>query len=628
MRSILSTVLLAATFLVVAQEFSTDLIPEDLKENAHAIIRKDNDVFTILSIDKAKSTTDYAVTILNEKGKRLGNFVAFYDKLSSIDGIEITVYDKHGDRIRKIKSSDIVDVSAVSGGTLFDDSRVKWVEIEEPNYPYTVEYKYTKNYKFLYFIPNKSFYPAQHVAVESSTQVLEYPPSVGARYKEQLFEGEKRDYDSNGNRILKWEVKQLKALELEPYGPSFSEVTPSIKLFPSKFSFDGYVGDMSTWDGMAAWQNKLNEGRDELPQGTIAKVRELTAGMSQLDKIKTIYEYVQKNTRYVSVQLGVGGFQPFPAKVVDEVGYGDCKALTFYTKSLLKAIDIPSNYTLVYGGDSPPKLDKEFPESAFNHAILCVPNNRDTVWLECTSQVNPFGFQGNFTGNREVLVVNESGGKIVRTTYYPPEGNVKRSNLEVKVDESGNALVKRTTDYTGLMADDFHGLVTQGPEKQKDWIQRSMQLSTFEVNDFSLTKGTAEAIHFTANLTVNKLLSKSGTRMFLQPNVMNKNSFVPQKLKERKHDVLIEVGYIEHDTVYFDFPPAFRVEAVFSPIEITSEFGEYKAEVQSDENGLRYIRYFRQNDGRFKQDTYQAFLDFHKEVVNADKRKIALISGT
>ena len=628
MRNIWIALLLVAVLRIDAQEYAVSLIPETLKENANAVIRMDNSVFKILSIDKAEYSVEAAVTILNEKGRDMGDFVAFYDKLSSISGVEITVYDKFGDKIRKIKSADIADVSAVSGGTLYDDSRVLWMEIEESVYPYTVEYKYDKKFKFLYAITNKFFYPEENVSVEQSSATLVYPPAVGARYKEQNFNGSREESISGDIKSITWKVEQLPSFEMEPYGPAFRDAVPAIRLAPAKFSFEGYEGDMSTWAGIAEWQKRLNEGRETLPEGTLAKIREMTDGKNTLEKIKAVYEYVQKNTRYVSVQLGVGGFQPFPAKVVDEVGYGDCKALSFYTQSLLRAANVPSYYTWVYGGPNPPKVDKDFPDDVFNHIILCVPHEKDTVWLECTSQTNPFGFQGSFTGNRDVFVINEQGGKIVRTNYYGPDANRMDSKLNVKIDEAGDATVSRFTNYQGIMAEGFDGLLIAGKDKQKEWIQGNKQISTFEVKDFSLKRGDGEQVNFNTNLQVSRLLSKSGTRMFLQPNIHNKNSFVPQKLKERKTDIFVKTGRVESDTIIFDFPPAFRVEATFDPIIIKSEFGEYRAEVQSDENGLRYIRYFRQNDGRFKSEAYADYLNFHKEVVNADKRKIALISGT
>jgi transglutaminase-like putative cysteine protease len=44
-------------------------------------------------------------------------------------------------------------------------------------------------------------------------------------------------------------------------------------------------------------------------------------------KAKKIYQYLQNKTRYISVQIGIGGFQPVTAADVDRLGYGDCKGI-------------------------------------------------------------------------------------------------------------------------------------------------------------------------------------------------------------------------------------------------------------------------------------------------------------
>jgi len=108
---------------------------------------------------------------------------------------------------------------------------------------------------------------------------------------------------------------------------------------------------------------------------------------------------MQAKTHYISVQLGIGGIQPFLASDVDKQNYGDCKALVNYTQALLKAVDIDSYYCIVQSGRAY-KVDllKDFPSMQGNHIILCLPFKNDTTWADCTQPNHPFWLFGRFYG--------------------------------------------------------------------------------------------------------------------------------------------------------------------------------------------------------------------------------------
>src|SRR5574342_1196313 len=105
---------------------------------------------------------------------------------------------------------------------------------------------------------------------------------------------------------------------------------------------------MNSWQDFGKFIYALKQGRDELPPEIKQKVHELTDGIADTkEKINVLYGYMQKNTRYVSIQLGIGGWQPFDAKYVAKKGYGDCKALSNYMYSILKEAGIKSYYAVI-----------------------------------------------------------------------------------------------------------------------------------------------------------------------------------------------------------------------------------------------------------------------------------------
>lgn len=629
--NILSTLFIVFTsFAGYTQEYAAAQIPTELKDEVDAVTRYHSGEFQILSINKAKFRTKRVITIFNKDGNHNALVRVFYDDLRSVSDIQATKYDAIGNRIEKVRKSNFNDESAISGSTFFDDSRVLWYDLRQNQFPYTIEFEYELSYKFLYSIPDWHFIDAYDESCEFSTYTVISPESLSPRYK-TINTGEPDITTEDELVKVTWTERNLAAIPYEPYSSPLTDIAPKVILSPGAFEFEGYQGDMSTWDGVAKWQNSLNAGREELPSETMRKINELTSNQSDYEKIRTVYEYVQANTRYVSVQLGIGGFQPFPAKFVDEEGYGDCKALSFYTQSLLKSIGIKSHYTWVSAGNNPPAVDPSFPNDTFNHIILCVPNKGDTVWLECTSQVMPFGFLGDFTSDRDVFVVTDDGGKIVHTPAYDISDNYQYINSEVTLLEDGNAKISSSVDYSGLRYDALLGVLNSGKENQKKWLEKNIRISSFmlEAFEFENRKMKMPKANLSLQLNARNLTSKSGTRYFLQPNLMNKNTFIPNKNSDRSRPININRETLEIDSIFYQLPESYVVEAFFEPIEINSQFGSYKAEISRLEDGrILYYRSFIQNKGQFKPEEYQEFTDFHKRIVRADKKRISFKKKT
>ena len=113
-------------------------IPEGLTAGADAVVRVDDITYTIESRSKGSVHRRYAVTILNAKGKRHARLVLGYDRLTKIASLTSLAFDGDGKQIRKLKASEIADVAAQDGFSLYSDDRLKVVDMTHTSYPYTV----------------------------------------------------------------------------------------------------------------------------------------------------------------------------------------------------------------------------------------------------------------------------------------------------------------------------------------------------------------------------------------------------------------------------------------------------------------------------------------------------------
>ena len=618
------------TNLHAQNQWAADKIPAELKEKAHAVVRASETFFTVKNIGEATQTTNYAITILDEQGLKNAHVLVFYDKLTKVNNLEGILYDAKGEKVKKLKNDDIKDGSANSEGTLFSDNRYKYGKFKYAIFPFTVEFSYTTTNKNMLFYP--SFYPQEdeeNMTVESSLFKVKMPAGMELRYK--LINGMSKPTieDIDGGKSYTWAVKGLKHYENEPYAPLWIQKGMGVLTAPNEFETEGFKGSAKTWKELGDFDNLLAKNRDILPDNVKQEVQQLVTGINDpVLKTKKIYEYLQAKTRYISIQLGIGGWQPFEAKQVAEKGYGDCKALSNYTQAMLKSVGIESLYASIRGGDGQQEVQADFPSQQFNHAMLCVPMKNDTIWLECTSQNDPFGYMGSFTSNRYALLATPTGGKLVRTPAYKPSENQQVRKIEVNLLDDGNATAEALNIFTGPQHDDYASIKSNlNPDDQKKALYKRIDIPSFELNNFSIQEEKKRVPSATVkmSLSVRKCASKSGTRMFLSPNLMSvENSIPPTSDKPRIQEVELRNAYTEIDTVSYNLPKNINIEFKPDLITFESKFGSYYADNQVKDGKLLYIRKFVRNRGKFPATSYVELIDFYKKVAKYDKAQVVM----
>ncbi len=610
-------------------KYPVSTIPENMKEGMYAVVREDYSRFEILAINKSRHYVRKVITILNDRGKRLAYDYVFYEKLSRVTSISAISYNAKGELIRKLRNNEIQDL-AYDGGSLFTDDRYKFMDNTQSVYPYTVEFEYEVEAKYLYSIPSISLYDDDEVSIEKKTYEVVYPIDLAPRYK--LFSlAEPKKERSKSTEKLVWNFQNVKPQKFEEF--SKRPLAPMALLAPTEFEYDGYKGSMASWKTYGAWINQLNEGRGELNDVTKEKVRAITQNLkSTEEKAKAVYEYVQNKTRYVSIQLGIGGLQTFPADIVDKTGYGDCKALSNYTIALLKSIGIKGYYTTIQAGDNEREMVTDFTSHQGNHAIVGVPNGKDTLWLECTSQTNPFGYQGRFTGDRWAHMITEDGGKLVRTTQLKTEQNSQIQRAEVFLAKDGNAKAKVVTAYSGLQYenDGLYFKINSQQDDQKKWLQENIQIPSFELGSFTMInkKDKVPTAIVNVDLTLNRYASVSGKRVFLTPNLMNRSTYIPSKTENRKNNVFIKSSFVDVDSITYYIPEEIYPEFLPPSVKISNRFGEYEATFKFDQGKLLYVRKLKMTPGESPANSYTELIDFYKGINKADNMKLVFLNKT
>jgi Domain of Unknown Function with PDB structure (DUF3857)/Transglutaminase-like superfamily len=597
--------------------------------HANAVLQSEEILFEVVSPRKATTHHKYKMMILNEGGAEYGDINLFYSKLDKINDIKVTLYDSFGSLVKKMKKSDIYDVNVEASGTFIDDYRVKHIKIPHTNYPYSLEVEYDKTNEALLFYEN--WMPQLHadIAVMQSKFTVKIPNSLNLRFKE-INAPSKRVVKGEKSSSHTWEAIGIPAFKPEANLPSNEKkATIQVLTAPTEFEFGGYKGDMTNWNTLGNFFNALLADRNNLSPVSRGKIQDLVKNCTTPQcKMEKIYEYLQKNSRYVAIQLGIGGWQPFFAEDVHQKKYGDCKALSNYMVAMLEVVGIKGYYTIIRAGDENIPIHSDFAASQFNHVIVCVPQAKDTTWLECTSQTNPFGYLGEFTANRNALMVTPEGGKLVRTPTYKQQDNLQTRKIDAKLDETGTLKVNAQTTYTGIQQETPRYYASTSEDTQKKFMLKSIELPNFDLQSVQLTAATTPKVEEKIAFNVPNYATKSGKRFFLLPNILTRTAAIaPAKETRTKPVLTADFGYEDTDEVKITLPDGYNLEQQPPVLALQKDFGSYAASMRIEKNTLIYTRKMMMSGKIIPKERYPEFIDFRKQIAKMDGIKVVLVKN-
>ena len=606
--------------------YSALTIPDSLRTNADMVVREENIKLTIKDKNTAWLDVHQVLTILNEQAKKYLSFQQYSDKFQVLDDAEIKVYDLPGNKKNTYSKKEMT--TGKYGNELVPDGKITYFEVNAPSYPITVEFNYSIKFKGIFGLPGYDM-QSPWQAVQHSVFEVEVPADLGVRYK-LVNTSQKPQLKQDGSKdVYTWELKNVKAYKLEKHSGSAYAYEPTVLLGPTKFQLDDYDGDMTNWKNFGAWIDNLYAKTTGLPDDKKIFYREMVKNATtDREKAAILYNYMQNNMRYVSIQLGIGGLRPFPASFVDDKKYGDCKALSNYLKSALDAVGVKSNLLIIQGSTSPREVYEDFSANYFNHVILCIPQQKDTIWLECTSTTLPFAQLGPFTENRKAMMVTSDGGVLVNTPVSNYKNNTESIHTIIEVDEEGGAKVNMHYILLGDGRDNllmyFHDL--KEDEKRKYFIS-DMEWKQPDIFEMRNSKNKDNPYLVWANMEYEKIYSfNAGSKLFFETRLYPIFDEEIPEYEKRMRDYYFTSPYQSFDTTVYKFPAAYTLENLPKNKSVSFPFAEYSCRYTWDaaSHTLSSYAMLQIKDRIIKAADYIKLVDFKKQVMADMNEKIVM----
>ena len=613
--------------LTKAQNYGVSAIPDSLLKNADVVLRTEKLEIKISSASNASIKHIYALTILNEDGRDYADYMNVYDKFHKLNKVVAKLFDSKGTLLKTVKKRDMLDIAYDDRVSIISDARTVRFDFAWKAYPYTVEYEDEEDMKGFFSLPQWLPVQGSRFAIQNSSFTVKFPANYSLNYKllTKTIAPIVQQYDDF--KTYEWNINNYTAFEWETFSTKRIFTTPGVIIAPSDFEIDGFKGNLNSWKSFGQFNWKLFQGRDILPETIKADIHKLTDNIKDVDeKIKILYDYLQQNTHYISIQLGIGGWQPFDANYVAKYKYGDCKALSNYMVAILKEAGITAKHVIIKAGKGENGLLKDFPVNSFNHVVMFALNGNDTTWLECTSQFQSPGFMGSFTCDRDAMMIDSAGGHIVHTPIYNASDNIESRVIDAKIELDGTLSADINTTYKGISQEEKHYIINKATKDEKDKILNSeLHLPTYHIDfaEFKEHKNKIPTIEEHLKITAPNYANYSAKRLFLIPNLINKEDRL-DTAKKRKFDICIKESFTDIDSIQIKVPEGYTVESMPKDVSVENNFESYRFTTKFENNTIKVFRKHIEYAGTYPAEDYIKLAAIYNTMYQSDRSKMVL----
>jgi hypothetical protein len=566
-----------------------------------------------------------------------------FDKDSKVSYLKAWTIESNGHEIA-LGDKDAVEVGYLSDHE-YDDVKMKALQYAESNPGNVVGYEYVKRNRPYVFENNWWFQdPAPVVTARFELQL---PP--GWEFTASWFNYPEQKPRTPGSNHYTWEVTNLPGVEIEPDMPTWKAVAGwvGIKYFPRDPAMR--AKSSGSWQDIGLWYDGLTQYSRTSSPAIQQKAAALTAGLSDpLEKMRALTDYMQKNIRYMAVEIGIGGFQPHPATEVFAHQFGDCKDKATLLSAMLHEIGIESFYMAI--DDRRGVIHPEYPSIYMDHMILAIrlpegvpeselyavvndPKLGKLLIFDPTNEHVPLGYLPWYLQDSYGLVMAQDGGHLISLPLLPPLTNrllrTAKFNLSAAGDLSGEI---HETEWGGPAAQQRAEFLEVQPAKRAEIFDHF--LAGF-LNNFNLTGATLGNLEqYDQSLVVDYKFvsagyaSSAGDLLFVRPRVVGDKYTGYLRLfnekKPRKYPIQFEEATRQDDVFDIALPAGYVVDGLPKPVQADCAYATYKSETIVANGVMHYKRSFEIKDVTIPTDKLPAIRDFLQQVA-ADQNTSAVL---
>jgi hypothetical protein len=586
------------------------------RTNAVVLLDETTVVFT--------TPTDYTETnrrvvrILRPEGRSENRFFKLFRPGDRVVNIHAWSVDAAGHKF-ELRDKDFAYISPYGDG-LYSDDQIVGGEVSGSDVGSVVAFESVLQH---HPIANQLIWRFQEeIPVKQARYTLELP--AGWEYKASWANSVADIPRAAGSNRWEWSKSDVPGIVEESFAPAHSALAGrmAIALYvPSGTKLD-------SWQRIAQWNNGLTADRHNVSPEIADKVRQLTTGLTTFDtKVHAIADFLQRQVRYVAIEIGIGGYQPHYASDIFRKRYGDCKDKATLMAAMLQAAGINSHYVLVdtRHGVVHPDMPNIY---AFNHEILAIElpsdapaytsvitaaSGRKLLIFDPTDEYTPIGEVSSYRHDSLILLCDPAGGELIRLPAIEAKTNQRQRVGKFVLAADGALSGEVAETRKGINATQWrYALMDRNESERTRYVERYCERSVkgMSISEIKFENlGTlSQDLLSRFKVSAERYAQNSGTLLLVRPRVLGTMT-VAIDWKDRKFPV--HLGSPEHatDTYEIQLPEGYAVEDLPDPTRVDVGFASYTSKFEVAGSVVRYSREYTVRDPIIPLDK---LVDLHK----------------
>jgi tetratricopeptide (TPR) repeat protein len=463
-----------------------------------------------------------------------------------------------------------------------------------------------------YLQSDEPVHNAEYVLVTPKSRRMFFDTNLDGRLKHEVKE-------AGESRIDRFFAAALPPINPEPKMPPFPEVAGFV-----------HASTFDSWQTMGSWYWGFVKDQFDSDEETRRLARRITEqATTELDKVKAVYGWVVKNTRYVALEFGVYGYKPYRAVQTVTRGWGDCKDKATAIVTLLKSLGIDATIVILrtqMRGDFNSKIASLAP---FDHAIAYVPSL--DLYLDGTAEG---------VGTRELPVmdrgalalrIHEGKPKLVRLPDHGIAPDRITREVAAQLEPDGSGLIELHSQISGSAAPEYrHSLEATATRRERMTVELGQEFPGLMLLPGAPGFAASGLDDIEKDVAIElrgktpELARRENGQLSLAVTPGIRLSPAYAALSERRHDVRV-MGLPEYDQTFtVKLPPGHTVLAAPQAARRSGPFGSYSVEIEQQASKVTVRARLTVSKQRILPSEYAKFREFCAEVDSAFGKRLVV----